>query len=93
MDDVPVEVIDRNKWVWTEEPGCAMGWYFAREARLPTFTACVAIHEGMVERCARDSHFNAAKVNVEVMPDFGEDGKAVVEDRGMFVMAPERLTL
>lgn len=93
MDALPVEVITRNKWVWTEEEGCAMGWYFSRAARLPTFGACEAIHEGMVARCATNSNFNAGMVNVEVLPDFGQDGKALAEDRGMFVMAPERLTL
>lgn len=93
MDEVPVELIERNKWFWSEEEGCAMGWYFSREARLPTLGSCEAIHEGMVERCATNSNFNAAKVNVEVMPDFGQDGKALSDDRGMFVMAPERLTL
>lgn len=70
-----------------------MGWYFSRGARLPTLESCEAIHELMLERCAFNSKFNGAKVNVEVMPDFGDDGKALSEDRGMFVMAPERLTL
>jgi hypothetical protein len=93
MDEIPVEVIGRNKWIWTEEPGCAMGWYFPRHARLPTLGSCEAIHEGMVERCARDSSFNGAAVNVAELPNFGDDGKVLSEDRGMFIMAPERMTL
>jgi len=93
LDEIPVQAITRNKWFWTEEPGCAMGWYFPRDARIPTLGACELIYEAMVERCARDSKFNGATTNVADLPNFGDDGKAMSEDRGMFIMAPERMTL
>jgi len=70
-----------------------MGWYFPRFAGVPTLGACELIYGEMMERCAFDSRFNAATVNVAELPNFGDDGKVISEERGMFIMAPERMTL
>lgn len=43
--------------------------------------------------CAFDSRFDAATVNVRVLPDFGQNGEPEVGERPMFMFAPERQTL
>lgn len=60
---------------------------------MPFLGQCLGALEGIVEVCGRDSRWNAGGENVEEMPDFGGDGRAVVEGEMRYVMAPERLTL
>lgn len=43
--------------------------------------------------CAFDSRFNAATVNVRVLPDYSQNGAPVEGERPMYMFAPERQTL
>ncbi|CAD6590110.1 MAG: hypothetical protein ASARMPRED_004570 [Alectoria sarmentosa] len=83
----------RDKWIWTELPGCSLGYYLPEDAPVPWRGQCERTFESILELCSMDSRFNAGGINVEEMPDFSGDGRAVREGRLRFAMAPERLTL
>ncbi|KAI4122119.1 MAG: hypothetical protein LQ338_005988 [Usnochroma carphineum] len=84
---------ERNEWVWKERSGCAIGIYFHPEAAVPTEEECAATLNEVLERCSRDSRFNAGSVNIRVLPDFAHDGETIVETEAAWIMAPWRLTL
>lgn len=83
----------RDKWIWTELPGCSLGYYLPEDAPVPWRGQCERTFESILELCSTDSRFNAGGINVEEMPDFSGDGRAVREGQLRFAMAPERLTL
>lgn len=83
----------RDKWIWTELPGCSLGYYLPEETIVPFLGQCEASFGDIVELCSTNSRFNAGGINVEEMPDFSGNGRAVVEGRLRYAMAPERLTL
>ena len=85
---------ERDKWVWEVVSGCALGFYLPQEAPVPTLWECEnIIFDKMRLGCANDWRYNAGGINIFELPDFSQDGSAMVEDQGMFMMAPERLTL
>ncbi len=59
----------------------------------PSLGTCMHEFEKIVNVCATDSRFNAGGINVVEMPDFGGQGRAEIEGRMRYAMAPERLTL
>lgn len=83
----------REKWIWTELPGCSLGYYLPDEAVVPYKGQCLHAFNEMVELCSTNSRFNAGEINVGVMPDFSGDGHAITEGQLRYAMAPERLTL
>ena len=83
----------RDKWIWTELPGCALGYSLPDRVPVPALGECVRVFEDIVELCARDSRFNVGGFNVAEMPDFSGQGHAYMEGEMMYAMAPERLTL
>ena len=84
----------RDKWVWAEISGCALGYYFPHEAILPTHFTCESVIFGMIRReCATDPQYNAGSINVGQLPDFSQDGSELFPYQGRYLMAPERLTL
>ena len=84
----------RNKWIWSEVSGCALGFYLPQAAAVPSLFDCeIRIFEKMRSECATDWRYNAGAINLFELPDFNQDGTAMVEDEGRFMMAPERLTL
>lgn len=84
----------RNKWVWAEISGCALGYYFPTESILPNQFTCEHRIFSMIRRqCATDPQYNAGAINVGQLPDFGGDGTEVYPYQGRYLMAPERLTL
>ena len=84
----------RDRWVWAEISGCALGYYFPREAILPTHFTCEQVIFGMIRRqCAMDPLYNAGSINVGQLPDFSQDGTELFPYQGRYLMAPERLTL
>ena len=84
--------VDRNRWIWSEQPGCAYGYYLPREAGVPSTEDCHQILESIQSLCARDERFNAGSVNVRDLPHFADDGSATFDREGRWIMAPERLT-
>ena len=85
----------RDKWIWAEISGCALGYYFPPEAILPThFTCEEVIFRAIRRECATDpQYYNAGSINVGQLPDFSQDGTELLPDQGRYLMAPERLTL
>lgn len=90
----PVEVIS-HQWIWTDDlPGCALGYYLQRWRAPPHAATCEMRFNSIIEKCARNSSVNAGTINVEVLPDWGHDGRSNWPAEGtMWIMAPERLTL
>ena len=84
--------VDRNRWIWLEQPGCAYGYYLPREAGMPTSDECHEILGSIQSLCVRDERFNAGSVNVRDLPHFADDGSATFDREGRWIMAPERLT-
>ena len=83
----------RNQWHWTEQPGCAMGWYFPDGAHIPSYRECEKnIYWNIIGRCAMHSQFNGGTINVRVLPSFNSDGQAAFVEQGMYIISPERLT-
>lgn len=93
LTHAPVEQLRRDVWIWTELPGCSLGYYLPEEAHVPYEGPCNRIFEWMVELCSTDSKFNAGGINVLELPDFSGPGSAVREENMRYAMAPERLTL
>lgn len=87
------EHIRRSEWVWNEVEDCAIGFYFPPEAPLPKERECDEVMDNLLDRCARNSRFNAGAVNVARWPDFGQDGHGIVEGEMRWILAPWRLTL
>lgn len=83
----------RDAWIWTELPGCALGVYLPDKAWKPHTRACHGDLGFIVDKCSRDSRFNAGGLNVAEMPSFGGPGRAETEGAVMYAMAPRRLTL
>lgn len=85
----------RDRWVWAEISGCALGYYFPQEAILPTHFTCEHLIFDVIRRkCATDPRYNAGSINVGQLPDFGGDGTDLgLPYAGRYLMAPERLTL
>ena len=84
----------RDRWVWAEISGCALGYYFPQEAILPTHFTCEHMIFGAIRgQCARDPEYNAGAINVGQLPDFSGDGTELFPYQGRYLMAPERLTL
>ena len=83
----------RDKWIWSELPGCALGYYLPDQVAVPHIGECGRLFDDIVELCSRDSRFNAGGFNVAEMPDFSQQGHAYREGELMYAMAPERLTL
>lgn len=92
LGPAPEELV-RDRWIWAELPGCALGYYLPARAWAADRGHCERTFEAVVGLCASDSRWNAGGVNVEVMPDFSGDGRAEREGRMRYAMAPERLTL
>ena len=83
----------RDTWVWTELPGCALGYYLPDKAWKPRPRTCAGDLEYIVDMCSTDLRFNAGGLNVAEMPSFSGQGRAETEGAVMYAMAPERLTL
>ena len=84
----------RDKWIWWEVSGCALGYYIPFGANKPNLRQCEdLIFREMRDQCASNWIYNAGAINVLDLPDFGSDGTAVWYDTGRFIMASERLTL
>lgn len=81
-----------REWIWIEQPGCAVAFY-RPPFRYHMYTECEDIFSGIIDLCARNSRFNAGSVNVLLLPDFSQDGRAEDERRYRYLLAPERLTL
>lgn len=81
-----------NQWIWIEQPGCALAFYLPEHGFQGT-KRCLDIFSGLIDECAFDSRFNAGSINVAVLPDFGQDGRAEDARFFMYLLAPERLTL
>ncbi len=60
---------------------------------VPSVGTCYQAFDQIVYMCASESRFNAGGINVAEMPDFGGQGRAEIEGRMRYAMAPERLTL
>ncbi|KAM0804846.1 hypothetical protein BDR22DRAFT_555620 [Usnea florida] len=83
-----------DKWIWWEVSGCALGYYIPTGGARPNLSQCQkTIFGEMRQRCGSSWMYNGAGINVVDLPDFGDDGSAVLEDTARFMMAPERLTL
>ena len=89
------EEVERDKWYWVELQRCAAGYYLSAEAYTPSKSRCTLIMEEIVDTCVgkSDSPYNAGSNNVEVMPDFAQNGRAEDPRHAMFVVASESLTL
>lgn len=85
--------IPRDRWIWAEISGCAMGYYFPRESILPTHFTCEVIFGRIRRECATEVQYNAGGINVGQLPDFSHDGTELFPYQGRYLMAPERLTL
>ena len=90
----PANPIRRNKWIWTETPGCAVAYYVPQGSgvRVPKAPECTEIMTGLIDKCAFNSSVNAGSENVAVMPDWSHDGVEELVDEAMYILAPERLT-
>ena len=82
----------RTQWIWVEQPGCAVAFY-QPTIRYHEFRKCENLFAGIIDTCARDLRYNGGSVNVLLLPDFDQDGRAEDEGRNMYLLAPERLTL
>ena len=83
----------RDVWLWTELPGCALGYYLPTITIPPSWGQCHNAFQQIVELCSTDSKYNAGSLNVAEMPDFSGSGRPITEGETMWAMAPERLTL
>ena len=93
MASRPPASLVREKWIWIELPGCAIGYYLQEEQDIPNQHRCDLVLDNIVENCARNSSVNSGTNNVMLMPDFAQDGMPISVEDAMWVMAPERLTL
>ena len=59
----------------------------------PSLLTCENVYQGLIDKCAFNSSFNAGSVNVLEMPDWGSKGVPVEGATSMWIVAPERLTL
>lgn len=87
-----------STWVWAQIHGCALGYYLPVGAILPWRSTCEdGIFGAIREKCAGDpaGTKNAGSVNVGRMPDAAgdDDGTALWEGMGRYLLAPERLTV
>lgn len=86
-----------STWVWAQIHGCALGYYLPVGAIPPWRSTCEdGIFGAIREKCAGDpaGRKNAGSVNVGRMPDAaGDDGTALWEGMGRYLLAPERLTV
>lgn len=84
-------IAPRSKWIWIEQPGCAVAFF---QPAIPyyEFRRCENLFAGIIKTCARDERYNGGSVNVLLLPDFDQDGRAEDEGRNMYLLAPERLT-
>jgi len=91
------ERLVRDKWIWIEMPGCALGYYLPAEpmpGRIPSKAQCEEnIFGAIVEKCGTNSRFNAGNINVDDMPSFSGDGLPLTPGYPRYVMAAERMTL
>lgn len=84
----------RNRWIWSETSGCALGYYLPDNAAVPSEFECDhLVFEEIRDQCATDWRYNAGSINVNEYPDFSGDGTAVDPEKARYVMAPGRLTL
>lgn len=84
----------RDRWIWTEVPGCAVAYWLPEDALVPDPVACQVRNIGAIlEKWAYGSRDNAGTINVDNLPDFGKDERPIVEHMMMYLMTPERLTL
>ncbi len=83
----------RNQWVWNEVEDCAIGVYFPETATPPTESKCLQVLGQIIDRCAMRSQYNAGAVNVDVWPDFEQEGTPIEEGEVRWVLAPWRLSL
>ena len=81
-----------GEWIWVEQPGCAVAFYRPAVAYYE-FRSCNRVFSVLIETCASNSRFNAGSMNVLILPNFEQDGRAKDEMRNMYLLAPERLTL
>jgi len=87
-------ILARDKWVWTELPGCALGYYLPSETSpmlIPSSAECeVGIFLEMVEKCAYDSRFNVGSINVAELPSAEGKGTAQTGGDGVlrYALAP-----
>ena len=94
LASVPYRMLVREKWIWTNElPGCAVAYWLQEGQVVPNRRMCEGYFEQMIEKCGTNSSVNAGSVNVEVLPDFAQDGKPIIGREEMYLIAPERLTL
>ncbi|KAI4229975.1 MAG: hypothetical protein LQ349_006322 [Xanthoria aureola] len=82
----------REKWIWVEQPGCAVAFYRPAVVYYE-FRSCNRVFSVLIDTCAHNSRFNAGSMNVLILPDFRQDGRAKDDMRNMYLLAPERLTL
>lgn len=85
-----------STWIWSQVSGCALAYYLPPDAIRPWRSTCEDGIFGAIRRdCAADPAKNAGSVNVGRLPGFGggDDGTAVWEVMGRYLVAPERLTL
>ena len=77
----PEHLAYRDRWVWANKEGCALGYYSPQAAEPPEEVECQFwIYKALVDKCAFDSRFNAGGINVEEMPDWGTAGTAAEDD-------------
>ena len=77
----PDHLAYRDRWIWANKEGCALGYYSPQAAELPEEVECqFLIYKALVDKCAFDSRFNAGGINVGEMPGLGIAGTAAEDD-------------
>lgn len=87
------DVANRNQWVWSAKGGkCAMGYWLPAGSAIPSSTECQAnIFDRMRRTCipvnSQGGRWNAASVNVAVVPSGDSSGQQVDAGKASFLMA------
>ena len=89
------EQVVRNKWKWPDVEGCTAGYYLGTNSWKPGKSGCVLMVEEIVEKCVKHSrrYYNVGSNNVEIMPDFSQNGEAIDPEQVMIMLASKKLTL
>ena len=94
IDRIPASEVRRRTWIWTSEPGCALGYYLEPGEELPDEVECqFLIYKTIVDDCGHNSRFNSGGINVGVMPNLTSPGTAAIDPlANRYIMAPTPLT-
>lgn len=90
----PTHIV-KDRWIWTNLPGCSLAYYVPREAEfrdIPTKEVCeVEIFSYLVERCVPWPEWNLGTINVLYAPNPEEPGDAFLRDFPRYLVSPKQL--